>query len=114
MMVTFDEMKEKMDKIYGDCFKSTFISTFVSGFFTATCSLPFDNAKTKIQKQKADPITKQLPYSSLMDCFQKSIAKEGITGLWTGLPTYYFRVAPHAMITLLAADTLKNLLGMKK
>ena len=50
MMVTYDEMKERLDKVWGDCFKSTFVSTFVSGFFTATCSLPFDNVKTKIQK----------------------------------------------------------------
>ena len=23
---------------------------------------------------------------------------EGISGLWVGFPTYYFRIAPHAMI----------------
>lgn len=50
------------------------------------------------------------PYAGVVDCFQKvsffpffinnvkSIAREGVTGLWTGLPTFYFRVAPHAMI----------------
>lgn len=90
MLVSYDEAKERFDKLWGDCFKSTFVSTFISGFFTATFSLPFDNMKTKIQKQKADPVTKQLPYASLVDCFQKSVKKEGFLGLWTGLPTYYF------------------------
>lgn len=23
---------------------------------------------------------------------------EGVVGLWVGFPTYYFRIAPHAMI----------------
>ena len=27
--------------------------------------------------------------------------REGIFGLYAGLPTYYFRVAPHAMIVSL-------------
>ena len=107
MLVSFDEAKDYLTKIWGPGMRTTFCATFISGFFTATCSLPFDNMKTKIQKQKADKVTGKLPYDSLVDCFKKSIAKEGVTGLWTGLPTYYFRVAPHAMITLIAAENLK-------
>jgi len=38
------------------------------------------------------------PYNGVVDCIRKSVAREGVTGLWTGLPTFYFRVAPHAMI----------------
>ena len=30
----------------------------------------------------------------------QTAAKEGVIGLWVGFPTYYFRIAPHAMITL--------------
>ena len=45
-----------------------------------------------------------LPYKGIADCFKVSIAREGVTGLWAGLPTYYFRVGPHAIITLLAAE----------
>ena len=45
-----------------------------------------------------------MPYSSIGDCFKQSMAKEGITGFWAGLPTYYFRVGPHAIITLMAAE----------
>jgi len=39
---------------------------------------------------------------------KKTVAKEGVTGLWAGLPTFYFRVGPHAIITLLVAETLKK------
>lgn len=80
---------------------------------TAVFSLPFDNMKTKIQKQKPGPDGK-LPYSGLPDCFAKTLAREGPTGFWAGLPTYYFRVGPHAIITLLAAEQYRKLLGVGK
>jgi solute carrier family 25 oxoglutarate transporter 11 len=48
-----------------------------------------------------------MPYKNIVDCLKKSVAKEGVTGLWAGLPTFYFRVGPHAIITLLTADFLK-------
>ena len=31
----------------------------------------------------------------------KSVKNQGIGGLWVGFPTFYFRVAPHAMIVLI-------------
>jgi solute carrier family 25 oxoglutarate transporter 11 len=38
----------------------------------------------------------------------KTAAREGITGFWAGLPTYYFRVGPHSIITLLVAESLRK------
>ena len=46
------------------------------------------------------------------DCITKSLAKEGVTGFWAGLPTYYFRVGPHAVIVLLTSEVYKKLLGV--
>lgn len=60
---------------------------------TSVGSLPFDNIKTKIQKQKAGP-DGVMPYNGIPDCFKKSVAKEGISGLWAGLPPYYMRLGP--------------------
>jgi len=34
----------------------------------------------------------------------KTAKSEGITGMWVGFPTYYFRIAPHAMMVLLMQD----------
>jgi len=53
-----------------------------------------------------------MPYPSIIDCVTKSFAKEGVTGFWAGLPTYYFRVGPHAIIVLLAAEQYKKLFGI--
>ena len=40
------------------------------------------------------------PYNGLVDCFIKSASREGVLGLWAGLPTYIFRIAPHVMIVI--------------
>jgi len=48
-----------------------------------------------------------LPYKGLSDAFAQTLKKEGVSGLWTGFPTYYVRIAPHAMLTLLISDILK-------
>jgi solute carrier family 25 oxoglutarate transporter 11 len=77
----------------------------VSGFVCSFMSLPFDNNKTKLQKMKANKAG-EYPYKGVFDCFAKSIAREGVAGLWVGFPTYYIRVAPHAMITLMMQDFL--------
>jgi len=45
----------------------------------------------------------------------KQVKMGGIFRLWAGFPTYYFRIAPHAMMTLIAQDKVTNLwtqLGM--
>jgi hypothetical protein len=39
------------------------------------------------------------------------LRNEGITAFWRGLPTYYVRIAPHVMITLLVSDQLTRLLA---
>ena len=78
---------------------------------TAIGSLPFDNIKTKMQKQKAGPDGK-LPYPKIMDCVRISMAKEGVTGFWVGLPTYYLRIGPQFLITLLAVEQYRKLFGI--
>lgn len=111
MLFTFDIVKKRLAVRMGESKLTIFTSTFITGFFTAICSLPFDNMKTKLQKQTRGPDGKYA-YDGLRDCFKKSIAREGVTGLWTGLPTYYSRVAPHAMFTLMFAEFFKGLFGI--
>lgn len=86
------------------------IASAISGVTTAVFTLPFDNVKTKIMKQKRGP-DGSLRYSGFIDCFRKSIANEGFLGLWVGLPTFYIRIAPHAMITVLMQDFFHDLLS---
>jgi solute carrier family 25 (mitochondrial oxoglutarate transporter), member 11 len=112
MMTPYDECKEKLAKMMGKETKFTLLlSCAIAGTMVSTVSLPFDNIKTKLQKMKPD--AKGLyPYKGVIDCFAKSLAKEGVKGFWAGLPTYYCRCAPHSMITLLASDALKKVVKM--
>lgn len=110
MLVTYDEAKERLTASLG---KETnprliqFGASMISAVATSCASLPFDNIKTKLQKMKKGPDGKY-PYAGFVDCATKTAAKEGITGFWAGLPTYYFRVGPHAMITLMASEYLRT------
>jgi len=86
-----------------------FGASAIAGFFASFFSLPFDYVKTQVQKMKPDPVTGELPFKGPVDCAMKQIQAGGITRLWTGFPTYYVRIAPHAMITLIAQDNVKKL-----
>lgn len=111
MLVTYDEAKERLTKIYGKGHNQAimFSASMLSACATSTASLPFDNIKTKLQKMKRLP-DGTFPYSGFVDCAMKTAAREGITGFWAGLPTYYFRVGPHAIITLLTSEFLRKMM----
>ena len=114
MFVSYDTSKETVTQTLGSTANPFAIqcgSSMVSAIAIALCSLPFDNVKTKIQKMKPER-DGRLPYTGVLDCFRKSVAQEGVRRLWAGLPAYYLKVGPHAIITLLAAERFKNLLGV--
>jgi hypothetical protein len=69
--------------------------------------------KTKILKQRPGKDGK-LPYAGVPDCFRKSIANEGLSGLWSGYRTFYCHLGPHTIIVLLAAEQFKHLLGVNQ
>jgi solute carrier family 25 (mitochondrial oxoglutarate transporter), member 11 len=79
----------------------------ISGFLSSFCSLPFDNAKTKLQKMKKLP-DGTFPYRNIFDTMGKTIAREGFTQLWVGYPTFYLRIAPHVCITLIVQDIITD------
>ena len=117
MLTSNDEIKETLTKWKGlskpdqTC---VLTASAISGFLSSFVSLPFDNVKTKMQKQKPLP-DGTLPYKNFLDCFGKTIKNEGISGLWIGFfPTYYIRIAPHIMITLIVQDFLTKKFTPKK
>lgn len=108
-LVSFGEFKRLVNSARGttgDDLGTRIISSSLSGVVCATCSLPWDNLKTKLQKMKVDENGVK-PYTGLFDCFKKSVASEGFFGLWVGLPTYIIRIAPHSIVSLIVLDYLK-------
>ena len=88
-------------------FTPRLLSSAVGGFLAAGFSLPFDFLKTRIQKQKPLP-DGTLPYRSFSHAFTTVVRTEGIMAFYRGFPTYYFRIAPHAMVTLLINSYLAD------
>merc|ERR1712087_372947 len=84
---------------------ATLGASALAGFVASAFSLPFDYVKTQLQKQKPDANGK-LPYAGTMDCAIKTFAEGGPLKFYTGFPTYYVRIAPHAMFTLIFQDAL--------
>jgi len=85
-----------------------FGASAIAGFFASFFSLPFDFVKSIMQSQKPDPTTGQLKYSSSLNCAMTIMKESGPLRFYAGFPTFYVRIAPHAMITLIAQDFIKK------
>ncbi|CAL3965579.1 unnamed protein product [Diplocarpon coronariae] len=83
----------------------TLSASAVAGFFASFFSLPFDFVKTRLQKQARAP-DGSVPYRGMAHCFAKVAREEGLWRFYKGFGTYYARIAPHAMVTLIVADYL--------
>ncbi|GAB65155.1 mitochondrial 2-oxoglutarate/malate carrier protein [Plasmodium cynomolgi strain B] len=110
MLSTYDQSKEYLEKYLGVGMKTNLVASVISGFFAVTLSLPFDFVKTCMQKMKVDPVTKKMPYKNMLDCSLQLYKKGGISIFYASYTTYYVRIAPHAMITLITMDYLNNFL----
>ncbi|CRG93465.1 dicarboxylate/tricarboxylate carrier, putative [Plasmodium gallinaceum] len=110
MLSTYDQSKEYLEKHLGSGMKTNLVASVISGFFAVTLSLPFDFVKTCMQKMKVDPVTKKMPYKNMLDCAYKMYKKGGISIFYSSYTTYYVRIAPHAMITLITVDYINNIL----
>jgi len=109
-MLAFNaQAKEMLQAAGAPAVVQTFGASAIAGFFASFFSLPFDFVKTQVQKMKPDPVTGEMPFKGPIDCAMKQVQQGGITRLWAGFPTYYFRIAPHAMITLIAQDQIKGI-----
>lgn len=112
LLVPFEETKKALKNYIQSEKLRTITASLIAGGCASVLSLPFDNIKTKLQKMKANPDGK-LPYKGVLDCLLKTSQKEGAARLWVGLSTYYFRVAPHAIVSLVCNDFLRSKLTKK-
>jgi len=103
----YDQAKGYFSKQLGAGKIANISASMVAGFFASVLSLPFDFVKTRIQKQKAGPDGK-LPYNGSMDCVAKVFKQEGMMAFYKGFSTYYIRIAPHAVITLLTLEYING------
>jgi solute carrier family 25 oxoglutarate transporter 11 len=101
----FSEAKSRLQGTQLSGQAQTLTASAIAGFFASFFSLPFDFVKTRLQKQQKGP-DGTLPYKGMVDCFRKVAKDEGLLRFYRGFATYYVRIAPHAMVTLIVADYL--------
>ncbi|KAF2734432.1 mitochondrial carrier [Polyplosphaeria fusca] len=101
----FSEAKDQLKNTSLSSRSQTLTASAIAGFFASFFSLPFDFVKTRLQKQTRRP-DGTLPYKGMFDCFKQVTRDEGLLRFYRGFGTYYVRIAPHAMITLIVADAL--------
>ncbi|KAI9724180.1 MAG: putative mitochondrial 2-oxoglutarate/malate carrier protein [Chrysothrix sp. TS-e1954] len=101
----FSEAKTRLKDTSLSSRTQTLTASAVAGFFASFFSLPFDFVKTRLQKQTRNA-DGTLPYKGMFDAFRKVAKDEGLLRFYRGFTTYYVRIAPHAMVTLIVADYL--------
>jgi solute carrier family 25 oxoglutarate transporter 11 len=83
-------------------------SATIAGFFASVCSLPFDFIKTRLQKMTPNP-DGSMPYKGPVDCAMQTLRNEGPLTFYTGFPTFFIRIAPHVVFTLVFMDALPKI-----
>ncbi|KAK6355026.1 putative mitochondrial 2-oxoglutarate/malate carrier protein [Orbilia brochopaga] len=101
----YSETKAQLQKTNLAAPVQFFAASCVAGFAASAFSLPFDFIKTRLQRQTRDA-SGRLPYKNMADCAMKVVREEGVLRFYRGFGTYFIRIAPHAMMTLLFADML--------
>ena len=107
---TYEEIKENLFRIMPNNKNAAWlISGLSAGSLAAFASLPFDNAKTKMQKMMPNP-DGSMPYKNIFHCIRSTARVNGTMGLWAGFPTYCMRVAPNNMIALVVSEKIKKMI----
>jgi len=83
-----------------------FCATLVSSFCANIVANPFDVIKSRMQQMPIPTSGESPMYTSMADCFVKSIRAEGARVLYKGLTPAFLKLAPYSIISLTLADKL--------
>lgn len=85
------------------------VASFFAGLICSITTSPVDVIKTRYQNTPAHLGV----YSSVFDCFVKSVKAEGVFGLYKGFLPNWMRLGPHSVISLLMYDNMCIAFGLK-
>eukprot|EP01101_Sappina_pedata_P008450 TRINITY_DN4679_c0_g1_i1.p1 TRINITY_DN4679_c0_g1~~TRINITY_DN4679_c0_g1_i1.p1 ORF type:complete len:312 (-),score=108.67 TRINITY_DN4679_c0_g1_i1:101-985(-) len=104
-------MSKDSEVSFGSLIFKNLIMGGTAGIIGASCVYPLDLVKTKMQFQKtsANPM-----YKGTIDCLKKTATRDGIRGLYRGLPAQLVGIAPEKAIKLTVNDTLRHKFTDKK
>jgi len=88
-----------------------FVSSFSAGVIAVTVTAPIDLVKTRMMSAKSVDGAAPL-YTGTLDCLRKTVAAEGVLGLWAGWIPGWMRLGPHTIVTFIAFEQLRKMAGM--
>lgn len=83
-----------------------FCATLVSSFCANIVANPFDVIKSRMQQMPIPTSGESPMYTSMVDCFVKSIRAEGVRVVYKGFTPAFLKLAPYSIISLTLADKL--------
>jgi hypothetical protein len=84
------------------------VAGLVAGLAVTSFMHPFDVVSTRLYSQKIMNGHGVL-YTGVLDCFQKTIAAEGVRGLFKGWLAHYLRAGPHTLLSLVLWEQFKTI-----
>eukprot|EP00842_Homolaphlyctis_polyrhiza_P004322 jgi/Hompol1/4891/HPOL_001034-RA len=90
-----------------------FVCSMWTGLVCATTTSPIDVVKSRYMNQHFNSNGVGEKYSSVLDCFAKTVKAEGIAGLYKGWLPQWFRIGPHTVVTFLVLEQLRRFAGIQ-
>ncbi|KXS19822.1 mitochondrial substrate carrier family protein [Gonapodya prolifera JEL478] len=84
-----------------------------AGLACALTTSPIDLVKSRFMNQQRNPDGSLSKYKNTLDCFVKTVRREGFLGLYQGFIPNWFRIGPHTITTFLVMEWLRRLANVK-
>ena len=101
---SYDYLNEKMWICFGPTSVNRPLSIAWAALWGSLLTLPFDNIKTRLQKQFKDPAKNRLTYLGFFDAFNTVAIVEKPHSLWVGLFPYYLKIFLYTTMTVYMMD----------
>jgi solute carrier family 25 (mitochondrial oxoglutarate transporter), member 11 len=79
-----------------------------AGLIYSIATMPLEACKNRIASQVSDPITKQLPYRTIVQTLTKVSIEEGFFALYNGFIPYYLRCGGHTVAMFVIIKLLRD------
>lgn len=104
----YDYLNERLWITFGDMTFNKYLALVWASFWGTVATLPFDNIRTKIATQNADPAKNRVVYRSVSESFQRTLQLEGWTGFYIGFNVFWARTFLYAWTTVFLMDKITS------
>jgi len=87
---------------------NVFCAAMTSGLIYSIATMPLEACKNRMASQKADKVTGEQPYKTIMQTLRKVSAEEGFLALYNGFFPYYMRCGGHTVAMFIFVQLLRD------